>query len=152
MQTVFPELIAVDVAAENSEEAIRKVGKLFHDNGFVKDTYVDAVIAREKKFPTGLQLDGIAVAMPHTDPPHVYKSGVCVAKLAKPVTFCHMGAEEIKVEAELLFMMAIQNPDEHMETLQKVLHVFQNAEIAKEFKEAKNNDELYEIAKKYIGE
>ncbi len=152
MQSIFKELIATDVEAKNSEEVIRKVGKLFYDNGFVKDSYIDAVIKREKVYPTGLQLDGIAVAMPHTDPPHVNRSGVCVAKLKNPVTFQHMGAEDVSVQAELIFMMAIQNPDEHMETLQKVLNVFQNVEIAQKFKNAKNNDELYEIALKYIGE
>ena len=152
MQTVFPELIAVDVEAKNSEDAIRKIGQLFYDNGFVKDTYIDAVVVRESKFPTGLQLDGIAVAMPNTDPPHVRKSGVCVAKLAHPVPFIHMGEEERTVEAELIFMMAILSPDEHMDTLQKVLKVFQNAEIAKEFKNAKDTDELYKTAMKYIGE
>lgn len=152
MQSIFKELIATDVEAQNSEEVIRKVGQLFYDNGFVKDTYIDAVAKREKTFPTGLQLDGIAVAMPHTDPPHVNKSGVCVAKLKNPVTFQHMGAEEISVQAEIIFMMAIQNPDEHMETLQKVLKVFQNVEIVQEFKNAKDKEELYEVALKYIGE
>ena len=56
MNSIYPELIAVDVQAETSEEAIRKVGQIFLDNGFVKDTYIDAVIAREKVYPTGLQL------------------------------------------------------------------------------------------------
>ena len=73
MNSIYPELIAVDVQAETSEEAIRKVGQIFLDNGFVKDTYIDAVVAREKVYPTGLQLADMGVAMPHTDPPHVYK-------------------------------------------------------------------------------
>ena len=124
MNSIYPELIAVDVQAETSEEAIRKVGQIFLDNGFVKDTYIDAVIAREKVYPTGLQLADMGVAMPHTDPPHVYKSGVCVAKLAKPVTFMHMGTEDQPVEAEMLFMMAITDPSQHLETLSKVMNVF----------------------------
>ena len=52
MNSIYPELIAVDVQAETSEEAIRKVGQIFLDNGFVKDTYIDAVVAREKVYPT----------------------------------------------------------------------------------------------------
>ena len=133
------------------EEAIRKVGQIFLDNGFVKDTYIDAVVAREKVYPTGLQLADMGVAMPHTDPPHVYKSGVCVAKLAKPVTFIHMGTEDQPVEAEMLFMMAITDPSQHLETLSKVMNVFQKPEIAKEFKDATTNEELYKVAYKHIG-
>ena len=34
MNSIYPELIAVDVQAETSEEAIRKVGQIFLDNGF----------------------------------------------------------------------------------------------------------------------
>ncbi|MDO4312062.1 MAG: PTS sugar transporter subunit IIA [Eubacteriales bacterium] len=152
MNSIFPELIAVDVEADSAEEAIRKVGQIFFDNGYVKDTYIDAVVAREKKYPTGLQLEGMAVAMPHTDPPHVYKSGVCVAKLKHPVTFMHMGTDDQPVEAEMLFMMAITNPNEHMDTLAKVLQVYQNPEVADKFRGAVTTDELYKIAKFYIGE
>lgn len=156
MSAIFPELIAIDLEAENFEEAIKKGGKLFYDNGYVKDTYIDAVIAREKIYPTGLQLKDIAVAMPHTDPQHVNKAAVCVIKLLKPVTFLHMGEDvnnkdATKVEAEMLFMMSILNPNEQVETLQKVLSVFQNPDIVDDFKKAYTKEELYEIAKKHIG-
>lgn len=152
MNSIFPELVAVDVEADSAEEAIRKVGQIFYDNGFVKESYIDAVIAREKVYPTGLQLRDMAVAMPHTDPPHVYKSGVCVAKLKKPVVFMHMGTDDQPVEAEMLFMMAITNPNEHMDTLAKILEVYQNPEVAVRFREAVTKDELYKVAKHYIGE
>ena len=35
MNSIYPELIAVDVHAETSVEAFRKVGQIFFDNGFV---------------------------------------------------------------------------------------------------------------------
>ena len=66
MKSCYRELIAIDVDAKDYEEAIRKVGSLLYKNNFVKNTYIDAVIAREKDFPTGLNLDGISIAMPHT--------------------------------------------------------------------------------------
>lgn len=150
-QATFRELIIRNVEAENAEEAIRKVGKLFYDAGFVKDTYIDAVVAREKTFATGLQLAEIAVAMPHTDPQHVNKPGVCIAQLAKPVAFEHMGDPDTTVQAEMLFMMAIKDPDEQVELLQKVLGVFQQSEVVAAFRAAKSDDELFEAAQKYIG-
>ena len=124
-QATFRNLILRDVEAANAEEAIRKVGQRFYDEGFVKDTYIDAVVAREKNYATGLQLADIAVAMPHTDPQHVNRPGVCIAQLKHPVEFEHMGDPDTKVQAEMLFMMAIKNPDEQVELLQKVLGVFQ---------------------------
>lgn len=150
-QATFRELIIRNVGAKNAEDAIRQVGKKFLDAGFVKDTYIDAVVAREVTYPTGLQLADIAVAMPHTDPQHVNRPGVCIAQLAHPVTFAHMGDPDTLVEAEMLFMMTIKDPDEQVELLQKVLSVFQQPEVVAEFRAAKTDDALFETAQKYIG-
>ncbi|MDY3619174.1 PTS sugar transporter subunit IIA [Agathobaculum sp.] len=150
-QATFRELIVRNVDAKDAEDAIRQVGQRFLDAGFVKDTYIDAVAAREAVYPTGLQLAEIAVAMPHTDPQHVNRPGVCIAQLAHPVTFAHMGEPEVKVEAEMLFMMAIQNPDEQVELLQKVLSVFQQPEVVAAFRAADSEEKLFEAAQKYIG-
>ena len=150
-QAIYRELIMVDVDAKDSEDAIRQVGQLFYKNGFVKDTYIDAVVAREKVFATGLALEGISIAMPHTDVIHVNKPGITVAKLAHPVEFEHMGEPGRKVEAEMLFMMAITNPEDQIGTLMKVLGVFQNKEALQAFKAATTEDEVYEAAKTYIG-
>ena len=62
-----------------------------------------------------------------------------------------MGDPDTKVQAEMLFMMAIKNPDEQVELLQKVLGVFQQPEVVAAFRAAKNEDELFEAAQKYIG-
>ncbi len=51
----------------------------------------------------------------------------------------------------MLFMMAITDPSQHLETLSKVMNVFQKPEIAKEFKDATTNEELYKVAYKHIG-
>ena len=55
-----------------------------------------------------------------------------------------MGDPDTKVQAEMLFMMAIKNPDEQVELLQKVLGVFQQPEVVAAFRAAKNEDELFE--------
>ena len=147
---IYPELIASSITAENADDAIRQVGKIFLDNGFVKDTYIDAAIAREVNFPTGLQLKDIGIAMPHTDRQHVNKAAICIAKMEKPVQFGHMGSGEPKVAAEILFMMAILDPNDQVDNLQKVLKVFGSADAVAEFKAADTNEALYEVAKKYL--
>lgn len=150
MANIHEELILVDVEAKNYEEAIRKVGKQLFDNGYVKDTYIDAVVAREADFPTGLHLEGIDIAMPHTAGVHVNTPAVCVAKLKKPVEFSHMGDPDTKVQATLLFMMAIKDPDAQIETLQAVMGVFTNQEAIEELNKANTKEELFSVAKKYI--
>lgn len=151
MQTVREDLILFNVEAADAEEAIRKVGQRLLEKQFVKDSYIDAVVEREAVYPTGLQLRGMAVAMPHTAGIHVNTPAVCLAKLAHPVTFSHMGDPDVKVEAELLFMMAIQDPDAQLEMLQQVMGVFVNEEAVMALKNADSEASLYEIAKTYIG-
>lgn len=150
-QAIFKELIMYGVEAKDAEDAIRQVGQKFLQEGYVKDTYIDAVVEREKVFATGLALDGISIAMPHTDIIHVNKPGVTVAKLAHPVEFEHMGEPGRKVEAEMLFMMAITNPEDQIGTITRVLGVFQNKEALQAFKAASSEEELYEAAKQFIG-
>jgi len=150
MQIVCKELTLVNIKASNSEDVIRQVGKVLYDSGFVKDTYVDAVVEREKIYPTGLQLKDIGIAMPHTDSEHVHKSGICIAALTNPITFEHMGMPETKVEAEIIFMMSILDPGEHIDNLKKLLDVFGSEDVVREFKAAKTQEELYSVAAKYI--
>jgi PTS system galactitol-specific IIA component len=151
MQAIYEDLVIYGVDAKDAEDAIRQVGQRLFQKGFVKDTYIDAVVAREKEYPTGLQLKDLAVAMPHTAGVHVNTPAVCVAQLAHPVTFAHMGDPDTKVQTEILFMMAIQNPDAQVDTLQKVMGVFTNDEAVAKFKAAKDQKSLYEVASTFIG-
>ena len=151
MKSIYEELVVTDVDAADAEDAIRQVGQYLLKAGFVKDTYIDAVAKRETEYPTGLQLKGMGVAMPHTAGAHVNTPAVCVAKLARPVTFGHMGDPGTKVQAELLFMMAIKDPNAQLETLQKVMGVFTNPAAVAEFKAAGDKAALFKVAQTYIG-
>ena len=66
---------------------LTKMSKVLIDAGFVHESYKDAVIERERVFPTGLPTQGINVAIPHTDSIHVKKEGFLVGVLEQPVTF-----------------------------------------------------------------
>lgn len=151
MRSVYEDLVVTGVDAKDAEDAILQVGQYLLKAGFVKDTYIDAVAKRETEFPTGLQLKEMGVAMPHTAGVHVNTPAVCVAKLAHPVTFGHMGDPDTKVQAELLFMMAIKDPNAQLETLQKVMGVITNPAAVAEFKAAGDKAALYKVAQTYIG-
>ena len=151
MQTVNRDLVIYGLDVDDSEAAIRTIGARLFEKGFVRDTYVDAVSEREKEYPTGLQLESMGVAMPHTTGAHVITPAVCVVKPAKPVMFKHMGTIEPEVQAEMIFMMAIKDPNAQLETLQKMMSVFTNAEAMTAFRAASSEEELWEAALKYIG-
>lgn len=51
-----PEAILLDVRATTAEEVIRLLAARLETLGYVKTTYADAVVSREKNLPTGLPL------------------------------------------------------------------------------------------------
>lgn len=149
---IYKELITTCLEAENEEEALRKVGAMFLAGGFVKETYIDAVVEREKIYPTGINLKGISLAMPHTDKSHVHKSAIAIALLKEPVTFMHMGSTGEKVRAEIIFMMSIDDPEEQIDNLKRVMRLFMNQDMIQAFKSAANTEALYALAKQNLDE
>ncbi len=56
------ENIRLDCPAVTKDEAIRAVGKLLVDSGYVDESYIDAMLKRELSFPTNI---GNGIALPH---------------------------------------------------------------------------------------
>ncbi len=152
MSCLFHEnLVIIGMQASDKKEVVQKFSELFLANGFVKQSYPLAVLTREESYPTGLQLDGIGVAIPHvTGSEHVITSAIGIARLESPVEFYQMGDSVVKVRVELVFMMSILHPDDQLDVLQKMMEIFENDYAMQEFRKAKSKDELCNVAEKYI--
>lgn len=140
-------LVMPEMEADSCQDVFRKLGGALMEKGYVKETYVDALTAREKEFPTGLDIGGIGVAIPHTDASHVNKAGVAIAVLKKPVTFIHMATDDQEVAVSLIFMLAVVDPNAHLEELQKILGIIQDTGVLDKLLKAKNAEKLIEIIK-----
>lgn len=57
------DLIALNLEVKNKEEVIQELGKRMFEKGYVKSTYIDAVLEREKTLPTGLDIGEMCVAI-----------------------------------------------------------------------------------------
>lgn len=140
-------LIFTKLSAVNYQEVMEKIGGALIQEGYGKESYVKALIDREAEFPTGLDVDGIGVAIPHTDVSHVKRQGVAIAVLKQPVTFLQMGTDDEEVEVEIVFMLAVVNPSEHMERLQRILAMIQDTKVLQKLKKAKTKTQMIEIVK-----
>lgn len=138
-------LVTVGIRPTTSNEAIREVGKLLFKNGYVKKSFVDAVICREEEFATGLPLGEINVAVPHTDPEHVRKAGIAVGVLTEPVEFTVMGSVDEVIPAQVVFMLALKDAEEQVEVLQKLCTVLQRKEVVHSLVQTQNSDQVMEI-------
>ena len=140
-------LIVPDLEAGSSDEVFEKLGGLFISEGYCKDTYVDALKEREKDFPTGINMGSIGIAIPHTDKQHVIKGGVAIGVLKQPVHFFQMGTTDESVETKLVFMLAVEDPKEHLAFLQRILTVLQDQDVLTKIMETDNKKQIIEIIK-----
>lgn len=119
-KTIFPQLQCF-----SSEEVIEILSSRLFEVGIVTDTYYEAVIERELKFPTGLNVAGnYKVAIPHTDITHVNCPGIAFASLPNPVKWGNIENPEEKIGVQLVFLLAIQTPEEQVHTLQHLMGLF----------------------------
>jgi PTS system galactitol-specific IIA component len=150
---IFDEkLVAVSLSEPNRECAIRALAKLMLENGCVTDSYLDAVLEREKEFPTGLSTAPFGVALPHTDCEHVKRTGIAVGVLSGPIEFHAMDDPDETVEVKLIFLMAIRESGMMVEILQKLAEIFQKPDVLEQLSTAANPSRVVQILKSQLSE
>lgn len=149
---VNAQAIITGLKAETSAEVIKILGDKLHELGYVNEGYVPAVIQREVSYPTGLMLGGkYNVAMPHTDTIYVHNAGIAFASLEKPVIFKNMGDPASDVETNMVFLLAVKDPKDQVELLQKLIEIFQNEELISSIYEIKEAAKIEQILNKHLG-
>ena len=115
----------------------------------MKDTFFQAVIDREKVYPTGLSInDGIGIAIPHTDGIHIIKPQIGFMTLKEPVIFKDMGDDQHEIEVNIIFMLGLLKSEHQIEMLQKLVGLFQDEVLLPEVIACKNINEFKIIMKK----
>ena len=114
--------LAVTLSGDNDKEVIKQMASALEEEGYVKDTFADAIVKRESIYPTGLP----------------------VGILDKPVTFNVMGMEGETTEVSLLFMLSIKHKEDQMGMLQKLISLCQDQNTLKEIL-AKDQDKINEV-------
>lgn len=124
---LLPGSVALHYAAPDSKDVITHLGTLLLESGYVRETFVEAALDRERRLPTGLPLSGnVNAAIPHTEVEHVIKPGLAMATLTAPVTFQNMVSPEEAVPCQLVFVMALDRPKAQIEMLQEIAGILQD--------------------------
>ena len=144
------ELVLLDVEAEDSFDLLRQAAQRLYEQGYVKDSYADAVVAREKVFATGLPTVMGGVAIPHTDVEHVNTPAVCIARLKKPVDFIMMGDDTEKVSVDCIFMLAMKEAHAQLTLLQNLMGILQDEDALKLVKTGDSAQEICAFVKERL--
>ncbi|MDR0472306.1 MAG: PTS sugar transporter subunit IIA [Treponema sp.] len=148
MLAVTEDNILVNLKADSKEEVLHNLVDLLVKNGYITPDYYDVLIAREKKYPTGLPTEGIKVAIPHGfSDESVIKPAVGIATLANPVKFNNMFEIEQELAVGIVFLLALSSKekDKHGKDLARVMGVFSDADLLSRLQAAKTGNEVTQI-------
>lgn len=146
---ISEKLIELDLEADSKEQAIRVLADKLSALGYVKEGYYENVIQREKDYPTGLP-SVIPVAVCHTEAQYVNRSSMAVGTLRRPVAFSEMGTPERSVMAEIIFLIALNDPKDQVPWLKKMAGIFKNKEALTHIKTATNKRKLASYLKSLL--
>ena len=144
---LFPECILTHVKAESKEEALGRLFEALNAAGKVKPSFYEAILEREKNYPTGLELGEWNAAIPHVTPDHVVTSAIGVAVLDTPVTFQRMDNKAETVEVKVIFNIALDANGKHLDILQEIMGVVANADVMRRLVRAETSEQIIKILK-----
>ena len=144
-------IISIGMKASDSTDAIKQVGAILENAGYINSTYIEKVLEREGNFPTGLGLQDAAIAIPHATPEgNVLKNGIAVAKLEKPVKFHSMEDPSETVDADFVFMLALKDSGQHLAILREMFTSFQKPEVIQALKDGKLPHDIFNVMETYF--
>lgn len=149
-QLFSDDLIFLNYETQSAIDFLKKMTHELVARNIVTDTYLDAIIEREKTYPTGLPSEPFPVAIPHGDPIHVIKPCIVVVRPSEPVEFGEMGTIDKTVKAKYIFMLVVKKMSSQIGLLQSLIEMFMNPQAMDELDQATSSTEILQVLHKYI--
>ena len=129
-----PELVFFDFEATDEWDFFAKMSDTLKKKGYVRDSWHDAICAREKSFPTGLQFEKIGIAIPHVDPENIVKPYIAIIKPKAPIDFAPMAdMVDHPVHTELIINLGLlAHAEDQVAVLQAMMGIFMDEEATAE--------------------
>ena len=139
------ELVFYDLSVADKGEFFTILSQKACSLGKVTDEFEVNVKKREDIFPTGIQLEDFAVAIPHTDAEYVKEEFIAVAVFKEPVKFSSMEDASAILDVRAAFMLGLNQPHSQLEVLTELMGIFQNKETMAKIINSSSKEELENI-------
>lgn len=144
------DLIFKDLEFSSNVEALNFLSSKLYDKGYVKDGYKEAIIDREKEYPTALPSVDIKIAIPHANHTLVNKAAIAIGILKHPVEFSSMEDSDTKLKVQIVIMLALDEPHGHIKMLQNIVKLIQNPDALKAIIKASSIEEIMNTLQPYL--
>jgi PTS system galactitol-specific IIA component len=143
------DLIQINGLVGDQFEAIALAAQPLLRQGCITEEFVEAAVERERIFPTGLPTK-IGVALPHTEAKYVLKESISIVTLKNTVVFAGMGNPKESIPVNIVFLLAIQDPQKQLGVLQTIVTIIQNEKVLQKIKDAKEAKTIYNLIKTFL--
>ncbi len=141
--------IQVNCLVKDQFDAIALAAKPLLEKGYVSEEFIDAAIERERVFPTGLPTK-IGVALPHTEAKYVLKESISILTLKNTIVFAGMGNPKESIPVQIVFLLAINDPEKQLRILQTIITIIQNEKMLRKIRDAKEPRDIYNLIKTFL--
>lgn len=143
------DIVFNQLSFKDQEELFKFVGQVLEDKQYVKPSFYAAIVAREKQYPTGIEVNGVNVALCHTDAEHIIENKIMVLKLDEPVEFKSMETLEY-IDVKLVFILLLNDPALHLEVLQNISTILQDETYLNEIYTTQTKENLFDLLKEKV--
>lgn len=133
-----PESIIVGAHDEHKEDAVRRVGRLLIEGGYVTEEYIGGMLDREQVTPTYI---GMGIAVPHgtsASRQHIQNSGIAVVQYPE-------GIEFDEGEKAYLIVGIAGTDNTHLDILSALSAILSDEEILERLKTTDDSLYIYEL-------
>ncbi|MDK9848069.1 PTS sugar transporter subunit IIA [Staphylococcus equorum] len=139
-------LVFFNDTSKDYETVLEKLGNKTIELGYAQSDYVDGLKQREEEFATGVPVEPIGVAIPHTDSSFVNANKIAIMTLKDAVEFNQMGgSKKDKLQVKLVILLCFKDGKNHMSALQNIIEKIQDADFVNSLLKANNKEELLKI-------
>ena len=151
MSEEFCYVTLTGVRANTLEELLDIISCELQRKEMVADTFHEALVERERVYPTGIGTKLFGVAIPHVDAEHVTTNAICTVTLDKPVAFGLMGGgPQDQIDVECLFVILLHDRSRHMKTLVRFMDILRNDEVLSAIRNSVCEQETRQHLQRYL--
>lgn len=146
---VEEDLVFYNLPLVNQNQIFDFMADELEKKNYVTKGFREEIKKREQKFPTGLKLSDMNVAIVHTEAAFSKTEKLLVIKLENPVIFRNIENLE-PIDVDLVIGLILNDSNKHLEILKKVSQLLQNQELIKDIQEVKSQAELSSLMQNYF--
>ena len=117
--------------------------------GYVKETFLEALTKREAKFPTGIISSPYNIGLPHVDSEHVQANALAVTILDEPILWHRMDNPEEEIPVKVVFLLMIETLELHVKAISNLCGIWVNEQLMTELLDIQTKEDLLALLKKH---